>query len=380
MGKKMAGPALAALVGCASPPAFALPDMELFRDPVDGRFDASRWLLDRKGFLPVPIVVTEPAVGYGGGAALLFFRRNEPAPGAPEGRLTPPDVTAVAALATENGSRGGALGHLGFSSDRRWRYVAGAGKASVNLTWYGAPGLDGGPRDGGLAFNLDGTFAVADVRRRFGDSEWWAGMRYVGAKMTSRLGAGDSTGIPSRDFDSTLSALGVVVEYDGRDNIFTPNRGARVQLQWLRNSESLGSDHAYDQARGAIQGYWPAAADVVIGFRADAQAVNGNVPFYARPYIALRGIPVMRYQGERTLLAEVEGRWNLDGRWSAVGFAGAGRAAAHAGGLGSAPTRTTVGIGARYLLARALGLHAGIDIARGPEETAFYLIMGNAWR
>jgi hypothetical protein len=35
---------------------------------------------------------------------------------------------------------------------------------------------------------------------------------------------------------------------------------------------------------------------------------------------------------------------------------------------------------ARYLLARAIGLHAGLDVARGPEKTAFYLIVGSAWR
>ena len=32
------------------------------------------------------------------------------------------------------------------------------------------------------------------------------------------------------------------------------------------------------------------------------------------------------------------------------------------------------------LVARALGLRAGIDVARGPEENAFYIIVGSAWR
>jgi hypothetical protein len=30
---------------------------------VDGRLDASQWLVGRRGFLPVPLVITEPAVG-----------------------------------------------------------------------------------------------------------------------------------------------------------------------------------------------------------------------------------------------------------------------------------------------------------------------------
>ena len=42
----------------------------------DGNLDVSDWLIDRKGFLPIPIVITEPAVGYGGGLALMFVRNS----------------------------------------------------------------------------------------------------------------------------------------------------------------------------------------------------------------------------------------------------------------------------------------------------------------
>jgi hypothetical protein len=37
------------------------------------------------------------------------------------------------------------------------------------------------------------------------------------------------------------------------------------------------------------------------------------------------------------------------------------------------------GAGFRYELARKFGLHVGLDVARGPEETAVYLQVGNAW-
>ncbi|KPJ99259.1 MAG: hypothetical protein AMJ60_05580, partial [Desulfobacterales bacterium SG8_35] len=48
-----------------------------FMDPHDSKFDVSQWVLDKKGVLPVPIIITEPAVGYGAGAALLFFHAKE---------------------------------------------------------------------------------------------------------------------------------------------------------------------------------------------------------------------------------------------------------------------------------------------------------------
>jgi len=60
-------------------------------------------------------------------------------------------------------------------------------------------------------------------------------------------------------------------------------------------------------------------------------------------------------------------------------FGGAGRAARNLDQLNDAERAHSVGTGFRYLLARKLGLGAGIDVARGPEETVVYIIFGSAW-
>ena len=74
-----------------------------FVDPEDGALDLSYFLENPRGFLPVPIIITEPAVGYGGGGAGLFPRpRRE----AGEEGFARPDISAVGAFATQNGSRG----------------------------------------------------------------------------------------------------------------------------------------------------------------------------------------------------------------------------------------------------------------------------------
>ena len=39
----------------------------------------------------------------------------------------------------------------------------------------------------------------------------------------------------------------------------------------------------------------------------------------------------------------------------------------------------TGGTGFRYELARKYGLHAGLDVAFGPDETAIYIQVGSAW-
>lgn len=45
-------------------------------DPDDGMFDLSDYLLRHRGLLPVPIIITEPALGYGGGLAALWFKES----------------------------------------------------------------------------------------------------------------------------------------------------------------------------------------------------------------------------------------------------------------------------------------------------------------
>src|SRR4051812_13337355 len=88
----------------ATPAASAEPSIwSTFKDPEDGNFDASQFILSKHGFLAIPIVITEPAVGYGGGVALMFMKyAPEPPAGAPPPkRYVPPSFTVVAGGLTE---------------------------------------------------------------------------------------------------------------------------------------------------------------------------------------------------------------------------------------------------------------------------------------
>jgi len=77
---------------------------------------------------------------------------------------------------------------------------------------------------------------------------------------------------------------------------------------------------------------------------------------------------------------EIEGRYNVTPRWIALAFIGAGRDWGRDASFRDRPTVVSKGVGFRYVIARRLGLAVGIDIAKGPEDNAFYIQMGNAWR
>jgi hypothetical protein len=138
----------------------------------------------------------------------------------------------------------------------------------------------------------------------------------------------------------------------------------------------LGSDLEFWRARVAQVSYAPLGGALVGALRLDLQFSGGETPFWARPYVALRGVPALRYQGQHVAVLETEERIDLTSRWSGVVFGGAG--------LAASPTLLewawNAGGGFRYLLARGFGLRTGLDVARGPEEWAFYVIFGNGWR
>jgi len=75
---KMINLVLVTCVLLSAPRIYAESVFNQLKDPIDGWFDASDWVLNNAvGFMPVPIVITEPAVGEGLGLAAVFFHPPE---------------------------------------------------------------------------------------------------------------------------------------------------------------------------------------------------------------------------------------------------------------------------------------------------------------
>ena len=125
--------------------------------------------------------------------------------------------------------------------------------------------------------------------------------------------------------------------------------------------------------------YMPLNSRVTLGVRTGTTFSFGDVPFYLLPFVTLRGAPVMRYQGEDVGEVEIEARWQFWKRFSLVGFVGYGAAWIDAQRLDHLTSVVTGGTGFRYELARKYGLHAGADVAFGPDDTALYIQFGSAW-
>ena len=103
---------------------------------------------NRGRFLPIPIIITEPAIGEGLGLALTYFHRSKDTPNkktvaspgsigqASKEQTAPPTVTGVFGAYTSNETAAGGIGHMNTFRDDHIRFTGVIGVADVNSTFY----------------------------------------------------------------------------------------------------------------------------------------------------------------------------------------------------------------------------------------------------
>lgn len=365
-----------------TPPAAA--EEDLLHDDEDGAFDVSKFLATRTGFLPLAMPITEPAVGYGLCVGLAFFHEKPRARDTPDGvRIIPPIVTAVGGMATENGSWAAFGAHMRNWDDGRIRYLVGGGYASLNLDWFGQGNAFNGRK---FSYNIDGFAVVQKLTFKLGDSDFYLGpmQRFLSTKTEfdrddNPPPPGGALGIQPDQLDANVSGLGATLSYDTRDSMFSPRAGTKAAATWIQNGEAIGSDFDYAVVDTEICHYFPLGGDFALGVRGVASYASEDTPFFDLASIKLRGIEQLRYVDNVAVTLEEELRWDVVPRWTVVGFGGVGWVADELDELDDADDRWAGGTGFRYLIARAYDLRLGCDIARGPEDWAFYVTIGTGW-
>ncbi|UZD21831.1 BamA/TamA family outer membrane protein [Algoriphagus halophytocola] len=353
--------------------------MEVFKDPEDGKLDMSDFLINYHGFIPVAQLVTEPALG-GIGVMLtpIFIQPNKHQD---MGEFVPPDITAAFAGITGNKTWGVGAMRIASLPKHKLKYRLGAVYGDANLDFYRNIFQLGERKFG---FNFNTTAAFASVLRQVGDTQLFIGLEYLYLhnKVKPDFGLGE---LPLPDFvdekalDNNLSGLGVVLEFDKRDNVFTPNTGLYITSDFKVNAGWTGSDYDYQNFNVAAFQYFKFTPKLVSGFRAEGRFQFNEAPFYFKPGISMRGVPMARYQGDQTYVVETEQRFDFTDRWSAVGFVGAAKATSQELSFSEADLVYNYGTGFRYLIARKFGIRTGIDVAWSNEDFGWYIVFGSAW-
>jgi hypothetical protein len=338
----------------------------------------------RGRILPAPFVITEPAIGKGLGLGFIYFhgrdaverprvqsassvgntaRRGKP----------PPTATAAGGFYTDNETSGVAIGHTRTMADDRYRIVGLLAAMDVNATYYEG--------NAGFGFGLDAKAIYGRGQRRIGDSNLFLGMSLgwmdgsIDFDLAPELPTPD--GVLASDF--TNSGVAVSAIHDSLDESMMPGNGHLYDLTVWRFDDIFGSDFDYTNTRLKLLWFRELHEDFHLGLRLEIANSSGNAPFFMVPYVPLRGIPALRYQADTAGAVEIEGRYDINPRWAAVAFTGAGLIDWESGAEDVDEDIYTYGAGIRFQLFTEQNVWVGLDIARGPEESNWYIQIGHPW-
>jgi hypothetical protein len=325
---------------------------------------------DRFGnFLALPIFITEPAIGEGLGLGLVYFHKTEKDSTSPlstpssigktgQKQKPPPTATGVFGFYTSNQTQGFGLGHAGTYLDDRLRVV-----------------------DLPFNFSLDGDLVYANFKRRLGTSNVFLGMSMMNLDADVDFLIDPNNPPPRSLLDFSFRNFGLAGSaiFDTRDDSMMPGQGKLYDLTVWRYDDAIGSDFDYWSARFKANSFHQLGDRWHLGLRLDISTVEGDPPFFAIPYISIRGIPALRYQAKTAGVVEVEGRYNISPRWAAIAFAGGGFTNSEDPTLDTLDDIHAFGAGLRFQAIREQNVWVGLDIAKGPEEYAWYIQVGHPW-
>lgn len=346
------------------------------RDTLDGKLDLSSFLLDANGFIPIPVVITEPALGgFGGAIAPVFFSPKKDVP--KNAGYVAPDITAGFGMYTANGSWAAGGGRIGSFPKAGIKYRAFAGYADINMSFYRE--VQGSEKE--FAFNIESVPVFLSISKRITKQQVYLGAQYLYAsnKLSPRFEGDLPSSINEQEFNSQIAGLGFFLDWDRRDNFFTPDKGGYTNLFYNMNDAWTGSDYTFQRLSWFLHYFLPVQRQWISGFRLEANRAFGDPPFYALPSISLRGVPAVRYQGYTTALVETEQRYDFNRRWSGLVFGGYGKAMQRDQSFGDGQSVYNYGGGFRYLISRVFRVRAGVDVAKGPDSWGWYIVFGHAW-
>jgi outer membrane protein assembly factor BamA len=312
--------------------------------------------------IPFPVLLSDPTNGFGGGGGLLMlYGLNETA-------AKDSETAAFGYYTTTSSWKWGLRQGLSFGEDRFRSTTTGIfGNTNNSFAYTNLP-LP-------VAYGERQDRIETDFKVNVFDN-LYAGVAYRYARTDFRFDVGTEAeqafsrvvlGISGAE-NTTDSGIGVVVEFDNRDQEYSPNRGILGSFRLLDQSSWLGSDNDYRSADASFNYYRTVAPGHLLAFRFRWRDTWGDVPFTGESTFSgvdLRAYPGGKYRGAGMLAAQLEYRFNAWKRVGGVVFGGSGRVYGGEPTLGADQVLPSGGAGIRFLLLKERGTQVGLDFAQG---------------
>ncbi len=331
---------------------------------------------DKGSWLPVPIPVANPTVGSGLFAALLYMH-----PQKNTDSTTPTATSGIGALFTDSKSWFTGVFHDDYLKNDQFRYKVLAGTGQFNLDYYGIGDGEGEDlEDNPIGYSIESDLIALQLLSRIGiSSNWYMGARHLWNSSGVTFTVDDEPVLPDVSDRLATSSLGLLVNYDSKNDNYYPTSGQYFEAFASKDSEKWGSDFEYNKITSYYNYYWSATQKATIAMRAYLSVLDGDAPFYMLPTLKMRGFPNGQYRNKSAISGHLEWRHKVHPRWSTILFTEVGSVGRTVSAAFDKSAITSVGGGVRWQVLEAETLNLGLDVGFSGGDSAIYIQVGERY-
>lgn len=328
-------------------------------------------------WLVAPIPISDPTIGSGLEAiGVILYKLDE---------HSPSSNTAVGGLYTDTDTWVAGIAQTTYLKKDRYRANGIVAFYNLNIDFYGI-GSDAGDNDRSIPINQSGGYFKPEFLIRIRENVYLGG-QYRLIKIITKLHGSKNTAIareiPEIKTDMISSGVGLIFNYDSRDNKFNPNGGTFFDFTTNFAGDAIGSDNNYQIYEGAYNYYYSLAERMVLAYRFSGRFTFGDVPFFDLSlfgsHFDLRGYVGGRYRDRMMFATQLEYRWQFYWRLGMVAFAGVGEVFPEIDELNTDDLLPSAGIGLRFLVSKKNRINFSIDYAVGKDSDAIYIYLSEAF-
>ena len=181
-----------------------------------------------------------------------------------------------------------------------------------------------------------------------------------------------------------ISGLGMVLNYDARDQIFFPSQGQLIQLSLFSNQKAFGSDFNFNRFTLDASQYFPVGKEKIMAINGFVDLLWGDPPFQQLALIGgpkkLRGYFEGRFRDKRLWIVQAEYRMFVYRFIGLVAFGGLGSVTDEETSFFSQKAHWAVGAGLRFRISKEDKINIRVDVGVNEEGKVFpYLTVGEAF-
>jgi outer membrane protein assembly factor BamA len=203
--------------------------------------------------------------------------------------------------------------------------------------------------------------------------------RVVDPEAGGQLAAGI---VPGSDRGDVIGT-GLLIHWDTRDNIFSPDSGSFHQVSLVTYADTWGSDYDFTDLRVDLRRYARLKDNHVLALQAVVASATGQPPFYKLQMIGgpsnLRGYYEGRYRDRALTQLQAEYRLHIAGRIGIAGFVGAGQVGDRLADIDLGNLRYAGGLGLRWAFNPAERLNLRLDLGFASGSSGMYITLGEAF-